>query len=596
VTAVGERVRDLVVGERVVGIGRGAAARRVEIPRSAVARIPEGLDFGAAAGSAWPSLVARHVLDEVARVRAGERVFVGSAGGGVGLALVAHARALGAEVSATASTPARRALLESLGARIVPADRRAAGLASASAATATAVPAEGRPTEYDHARDHARDCGHDFDYDVVVGADAGPALHARLASLAPGGRYVDLCPRDRFELGEVGALRLAANRAYLAVDCLAALTANGQAVGARLDAALAALAAPGGAQVPATRFPVAEASRALRFMAQNRHAGRIVLDFEDAAAVPILASAPPIDELLKARRFVVSAARAPGPAALVRAGLAAWLRGHGVAEVVELDAAESAADRDGGVRDGAGAPAEADVWIHLFDESVAGADPLRHRMAESGATDHVLISLRERVSGEADRDRAWEARLWLDRLTLAGASRGRGRAIGVSIGGAVGDEIDPGNVLRAFERIWQNCSASDQLVLLPAGEQAERLARAPSPLMAGLAAAGAARQAFDRAGFLAQTPPERRAAMLRHVVEELASVLGLGAERRERLEPASRLDALGLDSLMTMELFMGLGRSLELALAADWFPPGPTLAEIAQVLVKRLETSLADGR
>lgn len=567
VTAVGEGVRDLAVGERVAGIGRGAASRRIAMPRSALARIPEALDFEAAAASAWPALVARHVLDDVARVRAGDRVLVVSAGGGVGLALVARARALGAEVSATASTPARRALLESLGARIAPLDR---------------------PTGYD----------------VIVGADPGPALHARLAALAPGGRYVDLCPRDRFEQGELGALRLGANRAYLAVDCLEALSAEDGGVASRLDTVLAARVEPDSTPIPVTRFPVGEASRALRFMAQNRHAGRVVLDFEDAAATPILAAAPPIDELLKGRRCVVSAAREPGPAALVRAGLAAWLRGHGAAEVIELDAVEPTAEpaarpaveRRRAPRGRKNAPSPIDVWIHLFDESGAGTDPLRHRMAESGATDHVLISLRERVSGEPDRDRAWEARLWLDRLTLAGAGDGRGRAIGVSIAGAVGDEIDPGNVLRAFERIWQNCSASDQLVLLPAAERAERLARAPSPLMAGLAAAGSARRAFDRAGFLALTPPERRAAMVRHVVDELAGVLSLGAERRERLDPASRLDALGLDSLMTMELFMGLGRSLELPLAADWFPPGPTLMEIAQVLVRRLEASLAEGR
>ncbi|MBY0399170.1 zinc-binding dehydrogenase, partial [Myxococcota bacterium] len=479
-------------------------------------------------------------------------------------------------------------LLEARGARIVETERGYSLGPTDSADLADLADHDDSADGTDHA-DRAAPSASGA-YDVIVGADSGPALHARLAALAPGGRYVDLCPRDRFELSEIGALRLGANRAYLAVDCFAALTPDASGIGARLDEALAALAEPGAAPIPTMRFPIAEASRALRFMAQNRHAGRVVLDFEDASAAPILASAPPIDELLKARRFVVSAARTPGQAALVRTGLAAWLRGHGVAEVVELDAADPAVDP------AADPTFDADVWIHLFDESAAGADPLRHRMAESGATDHVLISLRERVSGEADRDRAWEARLWLDRLTLAGASRGRGRVIGVSIGSGVGDEIDAGNVLRAFERIWQNCSASDQLVLLPAGERAERLARAPSPLMSGLAAVGDERRAFDRAGFLALSPPERRAAMVRHVVEELAGVLSLGFERRERLDPGSRLDALGLDSLMTMELFMGLGRSLELPLAADWFPSGPTLVEIAQVLVKRLEASLSEGR
>ena len=134
----------------------------------------------------------------------------------------------------------------------------------------------------------------------------------------------------------------------------------------------------------------------------------------------------------------------------------------------------------------------------------------------------------------------------------------------------------------------------DQLVHLDPVERAERARRAPSPLLAALAEkeSGAGIRAFDRVRYRDLTPPERRAAMLRHVVDELAGVLGLGAEGRERIDAGGRLDALGLDSLMTMELFMGLSRGLDLPLTADAFPAGPTLSEIAQVLVRRLDAGL----
>lgn len=574
VTEIGPGVRDLAVGDRVVGVRPGASMRRIAVNRRAVARIPERIDFVHAASLAWPSLVAAHVLGEVARVRPGERVLVVSAGGGIGQALVGRAGALGARVFATASSPARRAAFEAQGACVVTGD----GIGDGEV--------DGRASE------PAR-------YDVIVGSESGPALHARLGSLAEGGRYVDLCPRERFLREEVGSLRLGRNRAYLAVDCLAALDEDSQGIGARLDEALADFDAGVLAAIPVTTFPVAEAARALRFMTQNRHTGRVVLDLTRAADVRLAPSSGSDAVDLDTLRFVVSSAGGSQRATAARAALACRLRARSAAEVVELDVAA-----EGGLGPAAD-PGGADVWIHVSDESAQARDRLRHRMADSQARDRILVSLREDVVGEPDRDRAWEARLWLDRLLLSGGQSGSGRAsdrapglaTGLSLGLSFGREATPEQVAQAVLRAWACGLASDQIVVLPAAEQALRSERAPSPLMASLAAtrAAAASRAFDRSGFLALSPPERRAALGRHVAEELAGVLGLAADRRDRLDPGIRLDALGLDSLMTMELFMGLGRSLELPLAADWFPPGPTLAEIAQVLVRRLEASLAGG-
>ena len=71
------------------------------------------------------------------------------------------------------------------------------------------------------------------------------------------------------------------------------------------------------------------------------------------------------------------------------------------------------------------------------------------------------------------------------------------------------------------------------------------------------------------------------------VFAELGAVLSLSPAQRDALSAASRLDTLGLDSLMSLELFMGLGRSLELEITPDWFESIPTLAEIAAKLAER---------
>jgi acyl carrier protein len=305
-----------------------------------------------------------------------------------------------------------------------------------------------------------------------------------------------------------------------------------------------------------------------------------VLDLEAAEDVAIEAEPAAATSPFAGREIVVSAAAGSPRAASMGSALARILRDGGAEDVV----ADVAALERAGV----------DLWIHVSDEALAGPDALRLRLADGAGPDRVLVSLRNEVEGDPDRDRAWEARLWVDRLLLSGARTGEGPSPVRVTALSVPAEATPASVANALGGIVRGGPSPEQRIFLSSAEQAARGTQRTSPLLAGLdAIADRARAAsFDRAGFLALTLPERRAALLSHVREELAGVLGLGSERRDELDPALRLDALGLDSLMTMELFMGLGRGLELPLAADWFPSGPTLAEIAQVLARRLEASL----
>lgn len=120
VTAVGEGVTRVKAGDRVlVEVEHGGFAEQVAAPQKAVFKIPDDMDFETAAAmglvyqTAWLGLVERGGL------RAGETVLVNGASGGVGMAAVELAAALGAEVLAGLTTPAKAATVEAAGARHV---------------------------------------------------------------------------------------------------------------------------------------------------------------------------------------------------------------------------------------------------------------------------------------------------------------------------------------------------------------------------------------------------------------------------------------------------------------------------------------------
>ncbi len=105
VDEIGLGTEGFAVGDRVTGTGMfGAFAERVVTEAAALAPIPDGVDARTAAGFGVAHRTAYHTLRSVARLTAGERLVVLGAGGGVGLAAVQLGVALGAEVTAVASS------------------------------------------------------------------------------------------------------------------------------------------------------------------------------------------------------------------------------------------------------------------------------------------------------------------------------------------------------------------------------------------------------------------------------------------------------------------------------------------------------------
>jgi len=101
-------------GDRVWGLARGTFAGYAVADPAMLGALPPGIE--PAAGAAFPTayLTAYVALVERARVQPGEWVLVHGASGGMGLAAVDLAIALGARVIATSSDPAKRARIAEL--------------------------------------------------------------------------------------------------------------------------------------------------------------------------------------------------------------------------------------------------------------------------------------------------------------------------------------------------------------------------------------------------------------------------------------------------------------------------------------------------
>ncbi len=181
VSAVGDNVNHLHVGDPVVAISAGSFSSYTVAQASLVARKPPHLTFAEASCVPIASLTASIALKHFGDIKSNDRVLIHSAAGGVGLAAVHIARRVGAEVYATAGSNQKRELLRSLGVKHV---------------------ADSRSTEFD--QDIALALN-DQRLDIVLNSLSAEFIPRSLNLLKPGGNFI--------EIGKIGtwsALEVAA--------------------------------------------------------------------------------------------------------------------------------------------------------------------------------------------------------------------------------------------------------------------------------------------------------------------------------------------------------------------------------------------------
>jgi NADPH:quinone reductase-like Zn-dependent oxidoreductase len=127
VDAVGDRVTGFAVGDPVMaGTYFGGYASHVTIPAIQAVRLPSRGDLAAGAALPVNFFTAHLALFEMGRVRAGDRVLIECATGGVGTLAVQMARRAGAEVVGLTSTPGKKPYITGLGATAYTRDEFAA--------------------------------------------------------------------------------------------------------------------------------------------------------------------------------------------------------------------------------------------------------------------------------------------------------------------------------------------------------------------------------------------------------------------------------------------------------------------------------------
>ncbi|MEU8146475.1 SDR family NAD(P)-dependent oxidoreductase [Nonomuraea sp. NPDC048901] len=237
VLEVGSAVTDLAPGDRVLGLLDGAYGPVGVTDRRLLAPMPAGWSFAEAASVPAAFLTAFYGLVDVAGVRAGDRVLVHAAAGGVGMAAVQVARWLGAEVFGTAS-PGKWASL---------------------------------PLDDDHvASSRTLEFAEKFgQVDVVLNSLAGEFIDASLGMLPVGGRFVEMGKTDIRDTETI-----APGVRYTAFDLI---DTGPDRLGEMLAEVLGLFEEGVFERSPIQVWDVRRAREAFRFMSQARHVGKVVL-------------------------------------------------------------------------------------------------------------------------------------------------------------------------------------------------------------------------------------------------------------------------------------------------------------------------------
>lgn len=164
VTEVGAGVSAFTVGNRVLaGCRFGGYTTEIVLPVRQVRLIPKAMSFEEAATLPVNFMTAWVALEEMARVRANDRVLIPSAAGGVGIAALQIAMRRQAQCTALVGSASKRNIVSELGANRIVLQK-----------------------EWDEGKDS------DFgEFDVILDATGGASLKRAYRRLAQGGRVIN---------------------------------------------------------------------------------------------------------------------------------------------------------------------------------------------------------------------------------------------------------------------------------------------------------------------------------------------------------------------------------------------------------------------
>ncbi|WP_275563039.1 SDR family NAD(P)-dependent oxidoreductase, partial [Streptomyces sp. 5-6(2022)] len=620
VVEVGPDTAEFAVGDRVMGLFNGTGPLVVTDVRM-ITRVPAGWSYAQAATTPSAFLTAYYGLADLAGLRAGEKLLLHAATGGVGLAAVQLARHWRAEVYATAG-PAKWHALRERGFD----DRH---LASS------------RTLDFEERFRAAAGS-----VDVVLNSLAGDFMDASFRLLAPGGRFIDMGRTDVRDPEEVGTRYPGV--VYRAFDLV------GGAGPDRIQQMLAELSTlfENGTlrPLPTTLWDIRRAPEAFRYFSQARHIGKIVLTLPTAlypeGTVLITggtgtlgaATARHLVAHHGVRRLLLISRRGPdAPGATELAAELTELGAH--VSVAPCDAADRAAlaklletvpDRHpltavvhaaGLLRDATVEALTPDQLDEVLRAKADAAWNLHELTRDAGLSAFVLFSAAAGLLGAAGQGNYAAANAFLDALAAHRHAQGLpatslawgywAQATGMTGGmtdtdrarlaraGMVGLETEQGLALLDIA-LDSGLPTLAPIRLDLATMRREAHADDLPPLFRSLVR-GAAPQAATGAvasgraapaeAFAAMSGEDRQQALLKLVRNATATVLG--HDTADAIHPAQNFRELGFDSLTAVELRNRLGAATGLRLPATLVFDHPTPTAVVRLLEELLAPPVA---
>lgn len=304
-----EVLGDFAPGDRVVGFGPCSFANRLVTNANAVAKIPTGMSFEAAATIPSTFFTVYYALHYLARLEPGEKVLIHGAAGGVGIAAIQIAKWCGAEIYATAGSDEKRDFLRLLGVEHI-FDSRSLAYA-----------------------DEVLEVTGGRGVDVVLNSLAGEAINRNLRVLKPFGRFLELGKRDFYQNTRIGLRPFRNNISYFGIDA-DQLMSERPDLTRRLFGNMMELFEQGILHpLPFREFDANQVVEAFRYMQQARQIGKIVVTYGN-----------PIEHLVETRAQPEKALQLSGEATyLVTGGVggfglrtAQWLVDKGARHLVLL--------------------------------------------------------------------------------------------------------------------------------------------------------------------------------------------------------------------------------------------------------------------
>ncbi|XVQ09780.1 SDR family NAD(P)-dependent oxidoreductase [Spirillospora sp. CA-255316] len=635
VTAAGPGVTGLKPGDRVVTAGPVGFGDHTVAEAWATVLLPGHMTFPQAACLPMARMTAAHSLVHLARVRAGETVLVHGGAGGVGLAALQIAQALGVRVIATAGTPAKRELLRALGADHV--------LDSRSL----------------HFAERVRDLTGGLGVDVVVNSLAGEAITRGLEVLRHGGRFIELGKRDIYENRPVPLRPFGDNIALFGVDVGTLMWKDPERMAEEVAEGIALCRSGGMRPLPHTVYPAARVDEAFALMRHSRHIGKVVISFD------------PRDEPVAVRPERMTSKLDPGGTYLVTGGLSGFgaatarrLAGLGARHLALVgrrgadtpEASALLADLRGmGVGVGVHAADAADraAMRRILDDLDAEGRPVRGVVHAAMHLDDAPLTelsderiravLHPKVAGaavldELTRDRPLDlfvmyssvaalgnigqsayaaANLYLEALARRRRRDGRpaltvalgplaetgvvargGRAQAQALAVFGGEPMRPAQALAAIEDLLAERAGVALVGRVDWGRLSRALPTLRRPMTAALLPPGLEEQEAGQEQLLEMLArmdaEEAHAFLVGQITRALSEVLLVPADQ---IAPDRRLDEYGMDSLMGAELLASVRARYGVDIPPmEMLRSGGTVTDIAQVVLLRLGLSTAGTR